>query len=150
MKIDVYCAGKCRDNGLPTQIASCGIIVVFTDDQNQSRFREFSYGLGGSTLNLANMQAIRLGLASVQSAFRANETTIYTSSAYAAKMMNPDVKPSVNKEIVEEMRKWASYYQNLAIVVDKDNPIVVRAKDLADVALATQINTDSGTKEVAE
>jgi len=152
MKIDFYCVGICRDDGKPTQLAGCGIVIVFTDDQNKTKFRSSKYGLGNSTQNLADLQTVRLALASVKSSFRGVESTIiHTSSPHAAKMLEREGKAFVagiseNTHVVDEIRKWFGFYSNISIIVENPNDDnMIQAKDFADIALVTQEHSDSGT-----
>lgn len=153
MKFDLYSVGLCRDNGQPTQIAGCGVILVYTDNHNRVSFRSAKYGLGYSTQNMANLQAARLALASVKSHYRDQSTVLHTNSEYVARMLKRDgqnfvMSPAKNAEIVEEMRRWFSYYKNISVIVENQNDEhMLQAKDLAEVGLATQIRSDSGTMQ---
>lgn len=149
MKIDFYCVGMCRDDGEPTQIAGCGIVIVFTDDHNRVKFRSFQYGLGNSSQNLADLQAIRLALSSVTSMFRSGRADVHTDSPYAAQMLERDGKAFVVDSDVNEVieaRRWYGYYGDITVVVeDPQDDSMVQARDLAEIALATQEHSDSGT-----
>lgn len=153
MKIDFYCVGMCQDNGKPTQIAGCGVVIVFTDDHDRTKFRTFKYGLGNSTQNLADLQAVRLALSSVRPAFRGGETVLHVNSSYVTRMMEREGKaflsnPQKNSREVTEVRRWYSFYSNISVVVENpDDDNMMQAKDLAEIGLATQEHSDSGTLE---
>jgi ribonuclease HI len=143
----------CRDNGKPTQIAGCGVVVVFTDDHNRTQFRTYKYGLGNSTQNLADLQAVRLALASVRPAFRGGEAILHVNSSYVLRVMEREgkafiVNPKKNVREVTEVRKWYGFYNDISVVMENPNDDnMMQAKDLAEMGLATQEHSDSGTLE---
>lgn len=167
MKFDIYTVGVCQNDGHPTQIAGCGVVMVFTDDYDRVSFRSANYGLGNSTQNLADIQAIRLALASVRALHRSVPTVLHTNSHYVNMVLEcfsddisqsaPEqltgkdfvVKPTKNVDAIAEMRRWFSYYNEITVVVeDLDDPLIpnmTQAKDQADIALVTQMRSDSGT-----
>lgn len=159
MKIDLYCVGMCRDDGEPTQLAGCGIVVASTDDHNRTKYRTFKYALGNSTQDLADLQAVRLALSSVKSAFRDSTVVLHTDSPYAARMLEPvETLTSMYGygSEVTEVRRWYGYYDDISVVVEdpddvllpqKSHDSMVQAKDLAKMGLATQEHSDSGTLE---
>ena len=167
MKFDIYTVGVCQNDGHPTQIAGCGMVLVFTDDFERISFRSMNYGLGNSTQNLADIQAIRLALASVRASHRSLPTVLHTNSHYANMVLEcfsddisqsaPEpligkdfvVKPTKNVDTIAEMRRWFSYYDEITVIVeDPDDPLanyMTQARDQADIALTTQTRSDSGT-----
>ena len=167
MKFDIYTVGVCQNDNQPTQIAGCGIIMIFTDDYDRVSFRSANYGLGNSTQNLADVQAVRLALASVRALHRSVPTTLHTNSHYVNMILEcfsndvsqstPEqsigkdfvVKPTKDVDIIAEMRRWFSYYDDITVIVeDPDDPLsnsMTQAKDQADTALITQMRSDSGT-----
>lgn len=154
MKIDFYCVSICQNDGEPTQLAGCGIVVVFTDDHNRTKFRTFKYALGNSTQRLADLQVIRLALASVRSPFRSANACLHINSTYAARMLEKSGKAFVESFFeyeyeIKEVRQWFGYYGKMYFVVgDMSNENMLQAKYLADIALATQEHADSGTLEL--
>jgi hypothetical protein len=49
---------------------------------------------------------------------------------------------------VDEVRRWFGYYGDISVVIENPNDDnMIQAKDLADMALATQEHSDSGTLE---
>lgn len=155
MNIDMYCVGFCRDNGKPTQIASCGIVIIATDGV-ATKSREFGYALGNSTANMAEIQSIRLALASVAPAHRGSRVAVHTTSKYALKMLEQQADgtfastPSKNVDIINEMRKWLGYYRDIELVMEiADVPELLRAKELARSAVEHQENYDSLSQDTA-
>lgn len=152
MKIDFYCVSVCQNDGEPTQLAGCGVVVVFTDDQNRTKRRIFRYALGNSTQRLADLQVIRLALASIRSPFRGADTCLYINSTYAARILEKSGKAFVEsffeyEHEVQEVRQWFGHYGKISIVENMNNNNMLQAKDLANIALATQEHVDSGTLE---
>lgn len=149
MKIDLVCAGACRDNGKPTQIAGCGVIIILTDDYDRVQSREFGWALGNSSSNLANIQAARLGLSSVLPQFRGNETLLHMSSKFVVDLLKTEIVPKKNIDEISELRRWFSYYPEIVAHTFNDGHIDVetikRVKDLAKTALERQEHFDSGT-----
>ena len=156
MKFDIYTVGICQNDGHPTQIAGCGIVLVFTDDYDRISFRSMNYGLGGSTQDLADIQAVRFALASVRALHRSVTTILHTNSHYVNMILERGddgssfiVEPTKHVNAIAEMRRWFSYYDEIIVVVeDPDDPLanyMTQAKDQADIALATQTRSDSGT-----
>jgi hypothetical protein len=150
MKLDLYCVGVCHDDGEPTQIAGCGMVIIFTDDYGRIRARSFGYGLGNSNQNLADLQAARLALASVKPAFRGGISVLHTTNQYVVKMLDRNLSPVLrrNDREIQETRRWYSYYNNITTVLeDHNNSNITQARDLAEIGLTTQERSDSGTLE---
>ena len=74
MKITAYCAAvthkedRCK--------SGCGIVLIAENDDQECK-RSLSFGLSGSNENLANIQAIRLTLASIKIQYRREQFTIF-------------------------------------------------------------------------
>jgi|10_taG_2_1085330.scaffolds.fasta_scaffold00790_10 hypothetical protein len=156
MRVDLVCAGACQDDGLPTQIAGCGIIIRLIDDHDRVQSREFGWALGGSTANLADVQAVRLALSSVLPQFRGYPTILYVNSNYVFNLLEKENKHTFkatskkNKSEIEEMRRWFGYYKSISMVkynqhADMDVEILTRTIQLAQDALESQQHHDSGT-----
>jgi len=160
MRLDLVCAAASRDNGKPTQLAGCGVIVRLTDSHKRVQTREFGWALGGSTANLAEIMAARLALSSVLPQFRGYTARLFISSRYVDDLLKMDgqhfvVSPSKNKQEVEELRRWYGYYKDIAVYrynryTDRSDvgvlaECIVRAKELANRALESQEHFDSGT-----
>ena len=86
MRFDIYRSSICKDNGKPTQLAACGILIVYTDE-TYSKKRGYGYGLGNSTKNLADVQSVRLALASIASKYRHIQTFLHISNPYVTSML---------------------------------------------------------------
>lgn len=147
MRTDFYCVSVCRDDGQPTQIAGCGVVVVFTDDQNRVQSRAFSYGLGNSSQDLADLQAVRLALASIKSSFRSDTSVLHTSSDYVIQVMCHQGGSQENTREIVEARKWFGFYGNVSVAKeDSNHALMMRARSLAKMGLDTQERSDSGTE----
>lgn len=150
-KIDLYAISICQNNGQPTQISGGGTVMVFTDEHGRASFRSSKYAFGNSTQNLADLQIVRLILASVRSAHRGVSTTLHVGSTYVKQMLEIDgrafvANPSKNEQVVTEMRRWFSYYNSITVIVENQNDYnMAQAKEQASIALSTQQNDDSGT-----
>jgi ribonuclease HI len=154
MRIDLVCAGACRDNGKPTQIAGCGVIVRFVDEHERVQSRQFGWALGGSTSNLADIMAARLALSSVLPQFRGNHTALHISNMYVFDLLVGEKNPRKNKEEVSELRRWFGYYKDITIILYNkfnaggdvmDTETIARVQELAKRALESQEHYDSGT-----
>ena len=147
--IEMYCAGDCTHEGEPTQKGGCGIILVSTDKYGRTQHREFHYGLGNSNLDLAELQAVRLAMASVSPANRADKVTVTTNSVLVATILTDDADTDVIKgkqKIIAEVRKWYGFYKNIEIVVAAGNDRHMdRALELARKGLTTQSVFDTLT-----
>lgn len=153
MIIELYCAGACRDNGKPTQLAGGGVVLRAHDDKDVKE-RNFSYGFGNSTANLADVQAVRLALASIAPQYRRHKAILHIISNYVLSMLAKDGpgfkrEPVKNSEEISDLRRRIGRYSDLEVIHAKaDDPLIKRAKDLAKRGLDTQQNTDSKTLSV--
>lgn len=171
MKVDLICAGSCRDNGKPTQIAGCGVIVELIDDHDRRQIREFGWALGSSTSNLADIQAARLALSSVLPQFRGYYTTLHVCSKYVFNLLSRTdsskqapytITPKKNLHEISELRKWFGYYKSISVIrYDRSggnvadgpaptNEIVLRVGNLARNVMESQQHFDSGTIEIED
>jgi hypothetical protein len=58
------------------------------------------------------------------------------------------VNPKKNVREVTEVRKWYGFYNDISVVMENPNDDnMMQAKDLAEMGLATQEHSDSGTLE---
>lgn len=142
MKITMFCDVVVENNGQPTQMAGCGIILV-GEEKNQTRKRFLSFGLGGSDIELANIQVVRLALASVLPPFRRNPVFLHFTERNALDQICQDKSENYPHQFAE-MRRWYSYYNNISLILDtSDDENLVQANKLASIACKTQKNTDS-------
>lgn len=153
MKIDFYCIGVCVNDGEPTQLAGCGVVAIFTDDYNRTKFRTYKYALGNSSQRLADLQAIRLALSSVRSLYREANTHLHINSPYTFGLLEREGKafidnPTEYQHEVQQVRQWFGYYGRILVVMGNQNDEnMIQARGLADMGLATQEHSDSGTLE---
>jgi len=146
MKVDVFCASAVRDGEHFSQMGGCGVVLIATDDHNRVQCREFSYGLGGSSLILCDIQASRIALASIAPGMRSELVTIFTESMEVADLLTSTRESHKFIHQTAELRRWGSYYKDLSVnVVTNVIGHMARAKELAIVGLNKQRNSDSGT-----
>ena len=151
MKIEIYCASASRDNGKPTQMAGCGIVLVASDDHRQSKRRTMSFALSSSTVNLADIQVIRLALCSILPAYRKSKIILYTTSKYVADLLHYDgdvyaMNPTKNTKEVDDMRRLVRSHNDISLILEcEECDDYIVAKRLAKYSLDSQNNTDSGT-----
>jgi len=151
MIIEIYCVSSSRDVGKPTQMSGCGIVFIATNGV-QSKKRSMSFGLGMSSVNIANVQVVRLALASILPPFRKVPISIHITNKYIAELLQKIGSNYVienDKDDIKDMRKWADYYFNLSLILDvsKDR-YMVEAKQLAKLAINDQKITDSDTIDI--
>jgi hypothetical protein len=145
--IEIYVAGAVRDEGEVSMMGGAGVVISFMDEHRRRQKREFHFGLGASPLALAEIQAARLGLASVLPAFRDRPTVLYTTSPeLAAVVTDGAVVDDAFATQVTELRRWQSYYKDLSVemMIVPTEPMV-RAKNLAEAGLRDQKAYDSET-----
>lgn len=144
MKFDIYCAGTCRDEGEFAQVGACGYVLAMTD-QRGIRLREFGFALGGSDTALAEVQAVRLALASIAPAYRTSVAVIHTTCPLVAETLSSDADPS-DPKTVRDLRRFFGFYPAAEVVLETEpSPYLVRARQLAKLGVETQKDFDSGT-----
>lgn len=147
MKIDAYCAGASKGEGL-SLIGGAGIVLVFTDDHGRSQQREFHYPLGGSDQELSEIQSVRLALAAVSPPYRGAKTTLHVESPALADALTRTLGIHLN-EPAKEARRWYGYYKNIELSVHSDpQGKLLRAVELAKMGRDTQRDFDSLTTGV--
>lgn len=157
MRLTLFCTAATKDENEPTRMAGCGIVLyaesAFTQ-RGASRLietkkRSLSFGLGSSSIELANIQAVKLTLASVARMFRSEQTFLNINSNSLMELLVGSRESEYVEELTE-MRKWLGYYLNMNVVLNTTGDwSLVEAGDLAQNALRTQKNTDSGTVNVS-
>lgn len=152
MKIDLYCACACNDEDNVFIMSGCGILCSYVDDYDRKKFRSYRYGLGSSNKRLANIQAARLALVSVRSAFRHSKTCLHISDEYIIEILAKKGRsfvlktPDSYQATITDLRKWFGFYDNISIVVESDdNKYMQYALNMAKIGLTTQERWDSGT-----
>lgn len=147
MSIDIYCAAAVARSGEINQTGGCGVVLVAMDRFHRKQQREFSYGLGGSSLNLCEIQAVRLGLASVLPGHRATKVTIYVDSQDLASILTTNVAMMGYLSQIGDMRKWCNLYKDLSVhLLAVPNTYLDKAKKLAKIGCEEQKNRDSSTQ----
>lgn len=143
MTIDIYCTGFSSGQDL-TVLGGAGVVLVFTDAHKRTQKREFYFALGGSTQDLADTQAVRLGLAAVAPAFRGAKTTVHVSSPIIADGLTTLGQAG---HAVQEARRWYGYYKDIQVVLHSEpTALLERAEQLARTATTTQKDFDSLTQ----
>lgn len=149
MKFEIYCAGCCRDDGTLSQVGGCGIVLRCVDDIGRIQWRDFSFGLAGSSQLLSDIQAVRLALSSVIPSGRSHDVTLNLENPQVATILTAKELPDCAKDYkhqVSEMKRWYGYYTNISIQVHA-GPLthLDKARGLAKRAMETQKQTDSLT-----
>jgi ribonuclease HI len=145
--IEISVAGATRDENELTVVGGAGVVITFTDEHKRKQKREFYYGLGASSLALTEVQAARLGLASVLPAFRDRPVVLYTTSSELADLITDGAEGNdAFTHQIKELRRWQSYYRNLSVeVLVERSESLVRAKNLAESGMRDQKIYDSET-----
>ncbi len=147
MKINAYCAGASKGSGL-TVLGGAGVVLVFTDDHNRSRQREFHFALGGSDQELAEVQAVRLALAAVSPPYRGAKAVLHVESPTLAEGLTRTLGINLN-EPTQEARRWYGYYKDIEVTVHSEpHGPLLRAVGLAKMGRDTQRDFDSLTTGV--
>lgn len=102
----VYTDGACSGNPGP---AGIGIVLRY-----QGKSREISLYLGQATNNIAELEAIRVGLTAIKN--RNLPVILFTDSNYAFGLLTRGWKAKLNTALVEEIRGLASTFKRLQFV----------------------------------
>jgi hypothetical protein len=153
MKFEVFCAGQCRDDGLISQVGGCGVVLKCVDDIGRIQWREFGFGLSGSSQLLCDIQAVRLALSSIIPAGRSHEVTLNLENPQVATFLTAP-EPSIAvlqlaakyRHQIAEMRRWYGYYTAISIQVHAGSlHFLDKARELAQAAMESQKASDSLT-----
>ena len=128
--ICIYTDGACSGNPGP---AGIGVILLY-----QGHRREISRYIGMATNNIAELEAIKAGLASVKN--QQLPVVLFTDSSYCLGLLTQGWKAKQNQELVQQVRSLASQFKNLRIVKVKGHtghPENERADRLAVEAIQT-------------
>lgn len=165
----MYAVGCCLNEGYVTRLAGCGILLIAIDeidgiyaDRSSKMIRKYSYGLGDSGQDLADLQAVRLALASVGPDFRKHPTEIFVNNQVV-----PDIiaaKPGTScalyhrfdeahcLPVIKDLHKWVGFYDNAIVKLiestSDDKKYMKEAMSLAEDAAAIQKQSDSGTDKI--
>jgi len=142
MKVKLIAAGACRDDGEITQVSGCGVVLLFIDEHGREQTREFGWALGGYSANMADVMASRIALSSVLPQFRIGETVLVINSEYVHTFLTEKAKSDIFE--ISELLRWFSYYPKITVANGSEEEMA-RAVELAEEALESQENYDSGT-----
>jgi ribonuclease HI len=124
----VYTDGACSGNPGP---AGIGIVLRYKDQT-----KEISRYIGQGTNNIAELQAIKVGLEAVRN--RSMPVIVFTDSNYAFGLLSQGWKAKMNTALVEEIRKLSTGFKQLRFVKVKGHaghPENERADKLAVQAI---------------
>jgi ribonuclease HI len=124
----VYTDGACSGNPGP---AGIGIVLRYKDQT-----KEISRYIGQGTNNIAELQAIKVGLEAVRN--RSMPVIVFTDSNYAFGLLSQGWKARMNTALVEEIRKLSTGFKQLRFVKVKGHaghPENERADKLAVQAI---------------
>jgi len=126
--ICIYTDGACSGNPGP---AGIGIVLRYKEKQ-----KEISRALGTATNNIAELEAIRVGLLAVKN--RKLPVILFSDSSYALGLLSQGWKAKKNMELVDEIRRLAATFPKLRFVKVKGHaghPDNERADQLAVQAI---------------
>ena len=122
--ICIYTDGACSGNPGP---AGIGIVLRYKE-----KHKEISRSLGTATNNIAELEAIRVGLLAVKN--RKLPVILFSDSSYALGLLSQGWKAKKNMELVDEIRRLAATFPKLRFVKVKGHaghPDNERADQLA-------------------
>ena len=128
--ICIYTDGACSGNPGP---AGIGIVMLYHGHR-----KEISRYIGLATNNIAELEAIRVGLISVKN--KALSITLSTDSSYALGVLTKGWKAKQNQALIQEIRSLIANFQKLRFVKVKGHsghPENERADQLAVQAIQT-------------
>ena len=130
--ICIYTDGACSGNPGP---AGIGIVMRYKDDT-----KEISRYIGQATNNVAELEAIRVGLAAVKNPKL--PVIVFTDSSYALGLLSRGWKAKQNQSLVEAVRNMMGKFKQLRFVKVKGHaghPDNERADRLAVKAIELKI-----------
>jgi len=162
MQLKIYAVGCCLNEGYVTQLAGCGILLVAVDeidgiyaDRSSKMIRKYSYGLGDSGQDLADLQAVRLALASVGPDFRKYPTEIFVNNQIVHDIVGLrrlDPTGEDDEDVIKDLYKWIGFYDNATIKLIGSTldgkKYMEETMLLAENAAAIQKQSDSGTDKI--
>ncbi|MBI5894612.1 MAG: ribonuclease HI [Desulfobacterales bacterium] len=122
--ICIYTDGACSGNPGP---AGIGVVLRYKE-----KHKEISRSLGTATNNIAELEAIRVGLLAVKN--RKVPVILFSDSSYALGLLSQGWKAKKNMELVDEIRRLAATFPKLRFVKVKGHaghPDNERADQLA-------------------
>lgn len=133
--IRIYTDGACSGNPGP---AGIGVVM-----QYQKHEKEISGYIGTATNNIAELEAIKVGLQSVKN--KSLPVVVFTDSSYALGLLAKGWKATKNQQLVQQIKDLTGAFKDLRFVKIKGHaghPENERADRLAVEAIETV-----GTKE---
>lgn len=154
MKNEIFCFGYCKNNGKENQEASAGIVLTHEDDHGRTCRREIGIPFGDINMYQADLKSVIIGLLSIRNFAQSSPITITVPTDYAPRMLKYEIEhkkrvyvnvPRKSEECVSQLRECFDKFRIAVVKQDKDNPDVLRAKELAVTALDSNESYDSGT-----
>lgn len=115
--IDIYCAISVKNAQEAMQLSSCGILLMFISEE-QVRCRVLGYGLGGSEINRAKIQAAKLALAAVNPECRQLKIVMHFPDDTIINYLR-DAKEYQSE--IDEFVRWVKFFDDVGFVVDSPN-----------------------------
>lgn len=104
--IQIYTDGACSGNPGP---AGIGVVMDY-----RRHYKEISQHIGMATNNIAELEAIRVGLESVKN--RDLPVVVYTDSRYALGILTQGWKAKQNKAMVERIKELTRKFKRLKFI----------------------------------
>jgi ribonuclease HI len=104
--IRIYTDGACSGNPGP---AGIGVVMQF-----QQHEKEISQYIGTATNNIAELDAIRVGLRSVKN--KDLPVVVFTDSSYALGLLAKGWKATKNRPLVKQIKELSADFKNLRFV----------------------------------
>ena len=127
--VEIHTDGACSGNPGP-----CGYGVVI---RRGFHYRELSQYLGRGTNNIAELVAIKVGLAAVED--KSQPVRLYTDSRYCVGVLTKDWKVRANRELVGSIKKMIEHFDDLEVLKIEGHagkPMNERADTLATSSLS--------------
>lgn len=141
--IDIFCAISIKNANEIMQLSSCGILLMFNSN-DQVRCRLLGFGLGGSEIGRAKIQAAKLALAAVNPACRKLKIIMYFPDETVLNYLRGNVK-GYERE-VDEFVRWVGFFEDIGFVVDSpNNENLAVCRSLASKICLSQQEYDSQT-----
>lgn len=140
-------AGKCiaiftdgASSGNPGP-AGAGVVMICG-----ARRKEISRPLGETTNNVAELEAVRVGLEAVKN--RRLPVRLFTDSTYAEGVLTRNWKPKANRELIASIRKLLRGFPDLRLAVVKGHADI-EENERADALARTGAKRNAGSRSVS-
>ncbi len=143
---DIYCVAHRKES----RLGSCGIFISHMDELERVQTRKFGYVIYNSDLELIEIQAVRLAMASLILRCFSDKITIHTESKSLADLLtDSESKPEMYSKQIDSLRDWLRRCKNLSVVrCADDDALLEEARKLALQVSITGKNFDSKTIQV--